>query len=64
MIAAARSAGLHVPEVRSRRRHYVARLLRPVLFTMPVWTDPLTAGVYAGAVWRKDGSAQAQSEPS
>lgn len=29
MIAAARSAGLQVTEVRSWRRHYVARLLRP-----------------------------------
>lgn len=35
MIAAARTAGLHVTEVRSWRRHYVARLLRPAPFPIP-----------------------------
>lgn len=65
MIAAARSAGLEVTEVRSWRRHYVARLLRPVPFPMlsaasgragrGVLGDALTAGVYAGAFCRQDG---------
>ncbi len=35
MLAAARSAGLSVTEVRSWRRHYVARLVRPARLTAP-----------------------------
>lgn len=44
MIAAARSAGLQVTEVRSWRRHYVARLLRPVPLLTAV-ADPVRGRV-------------------